>query len=83
LEKRLEQIEAHLAKFARKDTKGAKTPQRQRSDGHSNKSLNSKINNGSKPYKVNQDNNSPSTCNVSSEKGSQGRIGPMANGSNG
>ncbi len=30
LEKRLEQIEAHLAKFARKDTKGAKTPQRQR-----------------------------------------------------
>ena len=28
LEKRLERIEAHLAKFARKDTRGAKTPQR-------------------------------------------------------
>ena len=32
LEKRLERIEAHLAKFARKDTKGAKTPQSQRSE---------------------------------------------------
>ncbi|CAB5380293.1 unnamed protein product [Rhizophagus irregularis] len=32
LEKRIEQIEAHLAKFARKDTKGAKTSQRQRSE---------------------------------------------------
>ncbi|CAI2199503.1 3323_t:CDS:1, partial [Funneliformis geosporum] len=31
LEKRLKQIETHLAKFARKDTKGTKTPQRQRS----------------------------------------------------
>ena len=32
LEKRLERIEAHIAKFARKDTRGAKTPQRQRSE---------------------------------------------------
>jgi hypothetical protein len=32
LEKRLERIEAHLAKFARNDTRGAKTPQRQRSE---------------------------------------------------
>ncbi|CAB5362897.1 unnamed protein product [Rhizophagus irregularis] len=32
LEKRIEQIEAHLAKFAKKDTKGAKTPQRQCSE---------------------------------------------------
>ncbi len=30
MEKRLEWIEAHLAKFARKDIRGAKTPQRQR-----------------------------------------------------
>ncbi|CAI2193124.1 15343_t:CDS:2, partial [Funneliformis geosporum] len=147
LEKRLEQIEAHLAKFVRKDTKCTKTPQRKRSEsspfrglkkrlgqikallaklakdsksrsgqvhmatadeqsnpifsdddtskpedneynsdnssaekkvnyaeqsGHSNKSSSSKINNGSKFHKVKQDNNSPSTCNISSEKGSQG-----------
>jgi hypothetical protein len=32
LEKRLDQIEAHLAKFAKKDTKGAKTSQRQCSE---------------------------------------------------
>ena len=32
LEKRLERIEAHIAKFARKDTRGAKTPQRRRSE---------------------------------------------------
>ena len=32
LEKRLEQIEANLAKFARKDTRSAKTSQRQRSE---------------------------------------------------
>ena len=32
MEKRLERIEAHLAKFARKDIRGAKTPQRQRSE---------------------------------------------------
>ncbi|CAB5354720.1 unnamed protein product [Rhizophagus irregularis] len=32
LEKRLDQIEAHLAKFAKKDTKGTKTPQRQHSE---------------------------------------------------
>ncbi|CAB5361904.1 unnamed protein product [Rhizophagus irregularis] len=32
LEKRIEQIEAYLAKFARKDIKGAKTSQRQRSE---------------------------------------------------
>ncbi|RIA91218.1 hypothetical protein C1645_822376 [Glomus cerebriforme] len=32
LEKRLERIEAHVAKFAGKDTRGAKTPQRQRSE---------------------------------------------------
>ena len=30
LEKRLEWIETHLVKFARKDIRGAKTPQRQR-----------------------------------------------------
>ncbi|CAI2190817.1 19559_t:CDS:2, partial [Funneliformis geosporum] len=155
LEKRIEQIEANLAKFARKDTKGAKTSQRQRSESspfgglekrldqiesliaklvkesksrsgrihtatadeqsnpifsddnaskpedndynsdnssagsnsekhdthvqHSNKSsseisretISSKINNESKSHKVKQDNNSPSTCNVLSEKGSQ------------
>ena len=32
LEKRLERIEAHLSKFARKDTRGAKTPQHQCSE---------------------------------------------------
>ncbi len=32
LEKRLERIEAHIAKFARKDIRGAKTPQRRRSE---------------------------------------------------
>ncbi|CAI2191464.1 1945_t:CDS:1, partial [Funneliformis geosporum] len=32
LEKRLEQIEAYLAKFTRKDTKGAKIPQCQCSE---------------------------------------------------
>ncbi|GBC36910.2 hypothetical protein GLOIN_2v1773489 [Rhizophagus irregularis DAOM 181602=DAOM 197198] len=32
LEKRLERIETHLAKFARKDTRDTKTPQRQRSE---------------------------------------------------
>jgi hypothetical protein len=32
LEKRLERIEAHLAKFDRNNTRGAKTPQRQRSE---------------------------------------------------
>src|ERR1043166_5747929 len=40
--------------------------------GRSDKSSSSKINNKSKPHKVKQDNNSPSACNVSSEKGSQG-----------
>ena len=32
MEKRLERIEANLAKFARKDTRGAKTSQCQRSE---------------------------------------------------
>ena len=32
MEKRLERIEAHLAKFDRNNTRGAKTPQRQRSE---------------------------------------------------
>jgi hypothetical protein len=41
--------------------------------GRSDKSSSSKINNGSKPHKVKQDNNSPSTCKVHfSEQGSQG-----------
>ncbi len=44
------------------------TEQSGRSDNFSS----SKINNGSKPHKVKQNNNSPSTCNVSPEKGSQG-----------
>ncbi|CAB5386649.1 unnamed protein product [Rhizophagus irregularis] len=73
-EKRLGQIEALLAKLARgskskiKYAEQSKYPNKS-SSGVSGETISSKISNQTKPQ---QDNNLPSTCNVSSEKGSQG-----------